>query len=139
MPADLPPPHERDPNRERIGIAGDEPVERIAEPLSNLTDQVARIGRTEGRNDEVGTLGDTPNAKRQAEILFVIGKLTPSSGDVDQAAHAEGRVEGKARKRLSGVRVPNYRLHSALFAEMIGSRTELREQKVAQRIAHRVG
>src|SRR6266478_1526828 len=62
----------------------------------------SRCSGTENRHDKVRPLGNPPDAEGEAEIVLVIRKLPPPPGDIDKAAHAEGRVQGKARKRLSG-------------------------------------
>src|SRR5215472_2596763 len=77
-------PHERDP-AEVPGIAGDQDVPRIAESFANLADQVAWVGGTEHRNDNVGPLGDAPDAERDAEIVLMIRKLSPPSGNVHES------------------------------------------------------
>ena len=64
----------------------------------------------------------------------MIGKFPPSSGDVDKAGHAQGRVEGKPRKRLSRA----FELALQRVARKNQRLTQIAE-KVAQRIAHRVG
>src|SRR5215469_5840058 len=93
--------HKGDPI-EGVWVAGDEPVEWVAKALADRSHQITRIRRTKDRNNQIGAFRDAPHPEGDAEIILVVGQLTPSSSDIDKSAHAQGRVENKSRKGLSG-------------------------------------
>src|SRR5258708_2435410 len=83
---------------------------RIAEFIPDSSDSIPDVGRTEERDDEIGTRPGAPFAERLAEVALVL--VEPGRGGrIEQPAQTQRRVEDEP-------------------ASIVGERLELRLEEI---------
>ena len=94
---------------------------------------VARVGRPQHRNHQVGAFGDAVAPEGLAEIGIVIG-VAPQRRDIEEPGHAGGRIDQEPHGRGAGA-------VEAALEQVVGQHDGRGDvaQHVADAVLHRIG
>ena len=79
-----------------------DPGQRVGGDADAEAGEVARVGRAEDRDEQVGTFADAPARQGLAVILGMAGHAELVGGDIEDAAEAERGIDEEAAERIAG-------------------------------------